>query len=568
MTSTLRNGAHTNTSTERTPLLSTATQETQLTLPERNATLTKKIVTPARQIAPDLLRGLLMIFMAEDHVNVTVKGYPHGTSLGSEDASKQIPGWTNTLGYVMRTISHLCASGFALLLGMGIAFFIASRATKINRDGTRKEGWKAMQYMKHIVQRTLAIVAANYVASAMILFQGFWLANIVLIALAFDYLVVGTLAVLLMFAIEPFFQYIWTKILSERREEADCNNEEAEATNTTLNSTPSFSQRAAFHSANLLLLILGAFTLFLTVQVDPKHGDCKRSSNSDLVGEGDIQLFMHEAMFSTTSKPPPSKWLIDRNCSKNTLTLIWNLLFYPTNCRGIVSGFPPMGWLPFAIFGLLYGRLLLARTHAAQRRSASNKTVQEALHNITLEAALAIIFAGLFVATRLVHFGNLSENCLPSSSSKKNPYLESIKAFFYVVKYPPSPSFAFLTLSGNFALLVLFAISTSSVLSPSRLVDALRSDANPLLVFGRQSLFFYVVHLLLASFGGPLIAKSPLAHKIKKGDWDGETGEYGVGLGFAFFASYALLLCIMYPLCRAYAKFKSRQSSDSIWRFF
>lgn len=547
---------------ERTPLLSTETQETQLTQPNDNV-VAKKIITPARQIAPDLLRGLLMIFMAEDHVNVTVKGYPHGTSLGSEDASKQVQGWTKTLGYVMRTISHLCASGFAMLLGMGIAFFIASRVKKMNRDGTIiKQGWKWTEYMKHIVQRTIALIFANYVASALILFQGFWLANIVMIALAIDYLVVGTIAVLLMFAIEPLFQYFWSKVLTEEQE-----SEEVEA---AINSTSSPVKRAAFHSANLLLLLLSTYTLFLTVQVDPKHGDCKRSSTSDLGGAGgDVELFLLEAI---TNKSPPSKWLQERNCSNDTGKLIWNLLFYQTSCRGIISGFPPMAWLPFAIFGLLYGRLLIARTNSASKRrgtSSDNKVIQEALHNITLEAILATIFAALFVGTRLAHFGNLSENCLPTSkSSKKNPYLESFKAFFYVVKYPPSPSFAFFTLSGNFALLAFFAITTSTVLTHSRLVNALRSDANPLLVFGRQSLFFYVVHLLIASLTGPLIAKSPLAHKIKKGDWDGKTGEFGLGLGYAFFACYALLLIIMYPLCRAYSNFKSRQPSNSIWRFF
>lgn len=573
-----QNGIQATQATERTPLLSTATQETQLTQPERNEnenriSITKKIITPARQIAPDLLRGLLMIFMAEDHVNATAKGYPHGTGLGSEDASKSIEGWTNTLGYVMRTISHLCASGFALLLGMGIAFFIESRKTKVNQEGIKKQGWKPIQYFKHLFQRTIALIFANYIASWMIILQGFWLPNIVLIALAFDYFVVGSLAVLLTFTVEPLLESLWTFFLPEKQDESERRNgrssiESESARRNASNTTRPRSKRAAFHSSNLLLLLLGTFTLFLTIQVDPKRGNCNRSSNEHLTGEGDVQALLYESMFFKGKEQTPSKWLTEKNCTDDPTKLIWNFLFYPTTCHGIVSGFPPMAWLPFAIFGLLYGRLLLARTQTSQKRSTSSgKGVQEALHNITLEASLAIVFAMLFVATRIMHFGNLSENCLPSSS-KKNPYLQSIKAFFYVVKYPPSPSFAFFTLSGNFALLVFFAIATSSVLSPSILVNALRSDANPLLVFGRQSLFFYVVHLVIASISGPLLLKSPLAHTIKKGDWDGKTKEYGIGLGYTFFGFYALLLIVMYPLCRAYAKFKSRQSSDSIWRFF
>jgi uncharacterized membrane protein len=111
-----RNGA-----TERTPLLATAVtneaQETELT-----GTSNSKPASPGRQIALDLLRGLLMALMAMDHTSVTTNAYVHGTGMMSEGATKVITQWNSNLPYIMRTATHLCAAGFAMLLGVGIAF--------------------------------------------------------------------------------------------------------------------------------------------------------------------------------------------------------------------------------------------------------------------------------------------------------------------------------------------------------------------------------------------------------------------------------------------------------------
>jgi hypothetical protein len=111
---------------ETTPLLSQLASnrnpETQLS----NASNNTKRVSPGRQIAPDLLRGLLMAFMAIDHTSVTVGGYAHGTGVAGEEASHVITEWNSNLAYLLRTLSHLCAPGFTMLLGMGIAFFTES----------------------------------------------------------------------------------------------------------------------------------------------------------------------------------------------------------------------------------------------------------------------------------------------------------------------------------------------------------------------------------------------------------------------------------------------------------
>lgn len=110
---------------ETTPLLARIAdddgQETQL-----SGVVSTKPASLGRQIAPDLLRGLLMALMAIDHTSLTVGAYAHGTGILGENATQVITEWNSNLAYTLRSLSHLCAPGFTMLLGMGIAFFTES----------------------------------------------------------------------------------------------------------------------------------------------------------------------------------------------------------------------------------------------------------------------------------------------------------------------------------------------------------------------------------------------------------------------------------------------------------
>jgi hypothetical protein len=118
------------TANETTPLLAALVagdaQEAQLSNVGANKEVTPSV---ARQIAPDLLRGLLMAFMAIDHTSLVFGVYPHGTGIVGETATTVIREWNGDLPYILRSLSHLCASGFTMLLGMGIAYFTASVST-------------------------------------------------------------------------------------------------------------------------------------------------------------------------------------------------------------------------------------------------------------------------------------------------------------------------------------------------------------------------------------------------------------------------------------------------------
>jgi hypothetical protein len=219
-----------------------------------------------------------------------------------------------------------------------------------------------------------------------------------------------------------------------------------------------------------------------------------------------------------------------------------------------------MGWLPFALFGLLYGRVLI--------RGDFKSTSRVIVFNLSLSLILAL----LFISTRLFQYGNLTTHCLatpdqehlPSSSLfHKNQYLASFKSFFYIVKYPPSPAFAFFTLSACFMLIAFFS-ALCSPSSPSFIRRMITSKWNPLLVFGIQPLFFYATHIsILWGLSIPLL-KSSLARN-KPGGSPGR--DRGIDLGWSFVGLLLTVLVIEYFACMFYNTFKIRRGRESIWRF-
>ena len=64
----------------------------------------------------------------------------------------------------------------------------------------------------------------------------------------------------------------------------------------------------------------------------------------------------------------------------------------------------------------------------------------------------------------------------------RNQYLASVKSFFYITKYPPSPSFFALTMAVNFFLLAVF----------SAIPPKVAGKIPGLMNFGGSALFFYV----------------------------------------------------------------------------
>jgi uncharacterized membrane protein len=106
----------------------------------------------------------------------------------------------------------------------------------------------------------------------------------------------------------------------------------------------------------------------------------------------------------------------------------------------------------------------------------------------------------------------------------------SLLQWLHVSKYPPSLSFSAMTL----AMMCLGLALCFLIYTKGRNVSK-----DPLLVFGRVPLFFYLIHVHLLSGSAALL-----------GTW--QTG----GLPETFVSTGAVLL-VLYPLCRWYAKVKA-----------
>lgn len=473
------------------------------------STTPKKPTAPSRAIAPDILRGLLMVIMALDHNAMTLHSWPHGTAVDGERDAAPVDEWNRPFARVVRTLTHLCAPGFTFLLGMGVAYFSRSRTNM---------GWPASKMVRHFVVRAVVLTAVMEVMGFALLLGELWFFNIVLFALAVDYLLVGLLWVALT-STEKRLATLLLHVLPERKTDdstepllADREGQEDIAPDRAIMRAADIS----WHLHNLVLASLAIVTIWWNIWLSPTHGHCGVPPSFE----------------------PPSSLLVR----------IW---FYSLSTRRVISGFPPLAWLSFAIVGLLYGRIVLSRPWAPSTVNRAN-------------ALTGLGFAAIFVATRLLRVGNLSEDCLHmpehvAQPAGANPYLASVASFFYLVKYPPDVAFWSFTLSVNFALLAFFGAL------PPRFA---KRTFHVLLVFGTSALFFYVVHMFLLFGLGALWIKA-VGHRLETKDpFTNQPGGIGVDQIWAFLANWAMVLAILYPLCRWYGRFKKTKGVDSIWRFF
>lgn len=188
------------------------------------------------------------------------------------------------------------------------------------------------------------------------------------------------------------------------------------------------------------------------------------------------------------------------------------LLLLPGFTEGIYVLYPIMPWLGVTGLGIVYGHWL-RQDEAAALKSA---------------LWIGLIAILLFVPIRWFDgFGNIR-------AQEGGGWI----AFFNVVKYPPSITFLLLTLGINLTLLGLL----------SRAPEVVLQVLQPLAVFGRVPLFFYVLHLYLYGWLGQWLDPQ--------------------GIGIVHMFPYWLLgLFVLWPLCWGYGRFKQTQSPNSLFRF-
>lgn len=226
---------------------------------------------------------------------------------------------------------------------------------------------------------------------------------------------------------------------------------------------------------------------------------CSRSRG--LIGLSLAAVLLTQALFPVyiRSVPPSSLWL--------------QVLLIPGNTADLSILYPPIPWLGLTLFGVVFGRWLLADRARTYRRAA---------------VIGGAFIASFFVVRALDGFGNIR-------SVEGANWI----AFFNVVKYPPSLVFLLITLGVDLLLLALCVPVERFVARWGK----------PLLVFGANPLFFYLAHLYLYAVLGRLFFPRGASLPV-------------------LYAMWLTGLLILYPLCWAFGRFKRRQPLPSIWRFF
>lgn len=507
-----------------------------------------------RAVAPDLLRGTLMVLMALDHESIAIKAWPHGLGNEGEADGQPVTSWNRDAAYVVRMLTHLCAPGFTFLLGLGVVYFGASRT---------KLGWSAGRMTWHFfgqsrlplpetlsmwlfrhphllspdignadsktsIVRMIALIIVNeavgFGVQLLAMAEGtpmgpfIWLLNIVLVALGVDYFLAG-LTWLALVPSEKALAHTLAKVLPHGERDEVTEPLLASPLGEVHRASDKILRRAAdisWHIHNAILLALGVVTIWWNHWLSPTGGQCTAEA--------------------AVSSMPESLW--------------FRFWFYFVKSEHVMSGFPPLAWISFAFLGILYGRILLARPWTPAV--------------ITIGTGIAgLVFLVLFILARVFQFGSLADGCLQLPDiipGEGNPWLTSPRAFFYIVKYPPDFAFWSFTMAGN--LLLLAAFGAIPVYISKRM--------SVLLAFGTSALFFYVLHqALLFLLAAPLLkifghlSDAPPA-------MPGAPNEPALVIDnlWGFFGIWIAVLAIMYPLCRWYGSFKARRGVDSLWRFF
>jgi uncharacterized membrane protein len=188
------------------------------------------------------------------------------------------------------------------------------------------------------------------------------------------------------------------------------------------------------------------------------------------------------------------------------------LLVYSGGRGEFWTNYPLLAWVELIVLGMLFGKWILKDTRMAYQKGAW----------------LGLIFLVAFGLLRALNgFGNIRQ--LPT---------ENWMGFLSLVKYPPSMTFVLLTMGINLILLWAF----------SKIKKPVFADLNPLLVFGRVPLFFYLGHIWIYLLIGRLLTPR------------------GSDLGLMFILWLVGLFFLYLPV-HWYGQYKSRQPARSWVRF-
>ena len=218
---------------------------------------------------------------------------------------------------------------------------------------------------------------------------------------------------------------------------------------------------------------------------------------------------------------------------------LWNLFHQPGAFKVasalMIVGYPLVPWIAVMGLGFSFGPIFLME---ASRRNR---------YLVTIGMAAT---AGFLIVRGLNVYGD------PSPWTSQHSATFTVLSFLNVTKYPPSLQFLLMTL-GPAVLLLAWAERES--FAPS----------NPLIVFGRVPLFYFVLHFYAAHVAAAVLALfrygSPawtfIFHPVPS--MGGPANLYPPNFGYDLWVAYAVWAAIviaLYPACRWFANLKARRS--------
>ena len=214
---------------------------------------------------------------------------------------------------------------------------------------------------------------------------------------------------------------------------------------------------------------------------------------------------------------------------------IWNVAHQPGvfNLGGalVLAAYPLVPWIAVMSAGFCFGRIFLL--DPLQRRRW-----------------LIGIGLGLTVAFLAIRWMNRYGDPAPWSSQVPGM---AVVSFLRTTKYPPSLDFLLMTLGP--AILLLAGLDRCRF-----------AFTNPLLVFGRTPLFFFIVHLyFIHALTIPFaLVRYGEAHFLRNPSpsLGGDPKLYPSGYGYDLWVVYAVWLAVvvlLYPMCLWFARLKERR---------
>jgi uncharacterized membrane protein len=200
-------------------------------------------------------------------------------------------------------------------------------------------------------------------------------------------------------------------------------------------------------------------------------------------------------------------------------------------------GYPLIPWIAVMAAGYCFGRIVELEPDRRRR-------------------VLIQLGVGLTAAFVLLRWSNLYGDPVPWTIQPSMAL--TVVSFLNCQKYPPSLLYLLMTLGPMFLVLAAF--------------ERIRVTAsNPLLVFGRVPLFYYLLHLPLLHLIAVAIAQGQYGRSAfmlprppsLRGPRPDFPADYGVDLWAVYLVWIAIVL-VLYPVCRWYAGVKQRSRAPML----